>query len=46
MPERKYIRRAKDKLKARKDAYNQTVKDRTDNGKGFRIPGSLKMKRN
>lgn len=42
----KYSRRAQKKLDARVKAYNETVKTRSDHGKGFRKPGSSKTKPN
>lgn len=36
---------AKKRLDARIKAYEETCKTRTDNGKGFRKPGSLKVKK-
>lgn len=43
---RKMVRRASDKLALRITAYNDTCKARSDNGRGHRKPGSLKMRSN
>lgn len=39
------LRKAKARLQRRIEGYEETVSRRTDRGRGFRKPGSLKVKR-
>lgn len=46
MPKANKIRKAKMTLEARQAEYEELCRRRTDNGAGFKRPGSLKIRSN